>query len=69
MTLPALNQKQMISVLNNNGYNTISSKYWETDGIERVMMGNGKFNFAFRLKKFYFFPEVIYQFEKTIEIS
>lgn len=59
MTIPALTQKQMLSILTTNGYNTISSEYWDLEGVERILISNGVNCFPLKLKKFYFFPEVI----------
>lgn len=59
MTITALSQQQMLKILTKNGYNTIDDKYWDTDGVERILIGNENFSFPFKLKKFYFFPEVI----------
>ena len=59
MTIPALSQKQMLSILTTNGYNTIDDRYWDLEGVERVLLSNGINCFPFKLKKFYMFPEVI----------
>lgn len=59
MTLPALSQSKMLEILNANGFDALSDRYWETEGIDRIIMGNGRMNFTLKLKKFYFFPEVV----------
>jgi len=47
------------AILNENGFDTTSTKYWETPGVDRIIMGNGITRFTLKLKKFYFFPEVV----------
>ena len=49
----------MIAILRANGYNTLSDAYWDLEGVERIVMGKDNHNFVLKLKKFYFFPEVI----------
>ena len=59
MTIAGLTQTEMLAILKANGYDVIDNKYWELEGVERVMMGKGTNSFPFKLKKFYPYYEVV----------
>lgn len=59
MTLPGLKQQDLIDLLKHNGFEVLSSTYWEIEGIERIVFGRDGHTFAFKLKNFYFSAEVL----------
>lgn len=66
MTIAGLKQSDFLKILKANGYDIISTEYWDTN--ERVMIGKGSATFAIKLKRFYFYWEVIPRF-KSLEIA
>lgn len=59
MTIAGLTQTEMLAILKANGFEVIDDRYWELEGVERVMMGKGTNSFPLRLKKFYPYYEVM----------
>jgi hypothetical protein len=50
----------MFELLKSNGFTAVDYTDWETEGVERVMIGNGKCDpFPMRIKKFYHMSEVV----------
>lgn len=62
MTVAGLRQDDFISILAANGYVVLSKDYWDLEGVNRIVLGKDGHTFAFRLRKFVFYPEVVYKF-------
>lgn len=59
MTVAGLKQTPFLDILKANGYDCLSHTHWELEGVERIVLGKDGHSFVFRLKKFYFYPEVV----------
>lgn len=58
MVVAGLKQKDFLDLLKFNGYEVLSSTYWDLEGVERIVIGKDGHTFAFRLKPYYFHNEV-----------
>jgi hypothetical protein len=59
MTIAGLSSDQFLSILKANGYEVLSSEYWEKKEVERITIGKDGHTFAFRVNHFYNPSEVI----------
>ena len=64
MTVAGLGQTAFLDILKANGYDCLSHTHWDLEGVERIVLGKDGHTFVFRLKKFYFYPEVLKRCQK-----
>ena len=58
MVIAGLRQEDFLALLKFNGYEVLSSTYWDLEDVERIVIGKDGHTFAFRLKKYYYHNEV-----------
>ncbi|MBS1597266.1 MAG: hypothetical protein JST75_03510 [Bacteroidetes bacterium] len=68
MVLAGLNQEDYLAILKANGYEVLTDKYWDLEGVERIVLGKDGHTFVIRLKKRYDYLEVIKRF-RMLEIT
>ena len=56
MTIPQLNQQELLAFLNNEGYEVVSDEHWEDYG--RIMLKKEDVSFPLQLQKTYYYYTV-----------